>query len=72
MAPFEYIGTFKISDPVRHHQFVRFTAVSDAAANQKMRDAYGENWSFARRVTADDPDPAGIERWGLDEIEFGS
>jgi hypothetical protein len=67
---FRFVGTFGIGQ-ARAGKFVRLTAVSEAEARAKMRAAYGDEWSMVREVTSADPDPAGTERWGLIEIEFG-
>ena len=66
-----FVGTFGFAHS-RTGKFVLFTAEDEADANARMFAAYGRDWSMAREITADDPDPAGIERWGLVEIEFGS
>jgi len=69
-ATFPFVGTFGLGQ-ARSGKFVTFQAADETAANAAMRSVYGEHWSMARRVTEDDPDPAGIDRWGLVEIGFG-
>ena len=65
----EFIFTFPISDERRNNKFVRVIAPDEIAARLRMIDAYGRRgWAFCY----ENENEAGVAKYGLTEIAFGS